>query len=304
MKITSKTEGLMMDFFNYLTVEKNYSPNTYTAYKKDLEQYVAFLRQNFGEDILEDVSAVKYLTVRRYMGYLQQLGLTKRTMGRKLSAVRSFYNYLQREEIIDKNPAAEVGTPKIEQRLPVFLYEDEITDLLNAPDDTLWGRRDAAILEVLYSSGLRVSELCSMNVGTVEYNAGYMRIMGKGRKERICPIGQPAIDAVRRYCTMRMADGFSCLPQDPMFINRKGGRLTTRSVANIVNKYVEQVALDKKISPHKLRHTFATHLLEHGADLRTVQQLLGHSNMSTTQIYTHVTKSRLRAVYDQTHPRA
>ncbi|MDD2498406.1 MAG: tyrosine recombinase, partial [Desulfitobacteriaceae bacterium] len=253
-----------------------------------------------------DAAQVDHLTVRRFLAKLQAKGLSKSTMARKLAALRSFYRYLAREEIVKVNPMLNVHTPKMDKRLPKFLYYKEIEALLNAPDSTSQGERDKAILEVIYGGGLRVGELEGLNIVDIDFSLGYARVFGKGSKERVVPLGGAALRALRQYLSQgrKELEARSGSRQEALFLNKYGRRLSARSVRNIVDKYVAQAALNQKISPHSLRHSFATHLLEGGADLRSVQELLGHVKMSTTQIYTHVTKKQLKSVYEKTHPRA
>ena len=305
-------QALAKDFLTMLQIEKNYSPNTIRAYERDLRELLVFLEQYVDELVLQDPQSLEYLMVRQFMAYLQNRQLSKRTMARKLAAARSFYRYLLREELVEENPPAEVTTPKLEKKLPKFLYYEEVEAFLSAPDDSLWGKRDRAILEVAYGSGLRVSELVRLNRNSINFPAGFLIVLGKGNKERVCPVGETARMAVQQYLsalTEAQQQGelkfvLNTASTAPLFINQRGGRLTDRSVRNFVNRYIEKAAIKKRISPHSLRHSFATHLLENGADLRAVQELLGHENLSTTQIYTHVTKSNLKAIYQKTHPRA
>lgn len=297
-------QDLMNKFLLYLMVEKNASPKTITAYSSDLSHFGAFLAKEQGVTFAKvSVNKADSLQMRRYLSYLQQQGLAKSTIARKLAALRSFERYLCREELLDKNVAAAVATPKKEKKLPKFLYYPEIEALMEAPKDDFAGLRDKALLEVIYGAGLRVAELVSINVGDIDMSVGYVRVFGKGAKERIVPLGEVALESVKRYIKAR-GEITTAEKGTPLFLNRFGKRLSDRSVRNILNKYVDQVALTKKISPHTLRHSFATHLLENGADLRAVQEFLGHVSMSTTQIYTHITKSRMKKVYDQAHPRA
>ena len=294
------------NFIVYLKVEKNASPRTQESYQSDIWQFTDFLAEELdvpGEHVTP--KQVDHLVVRKYLALLQKKGLHRSTIARKLAGIRSFFRYLCREEIIVINPMLRISTPKLEKRLPEFLYEDEITLLLEAPDSgTPAGLRDKAILEVLYSSGLRVSELVGLDIADIDMEMEYVRAMGKGSKERVVPLGTYALRAVNRY----LKEGRTLLQGNQvtgaLFLNRSGGRLTARSVRDIVAKYVKQVSIQRKISPHTLRHSFATHLLDRGADLRSVQELLGHVKMSTTQIYTHVTKQKLKSVYEKTHPRA
>lgn len=303
---------LVNDFLFYLQSEKNYSDNTVKAYERDLYQLERYLENYEGKTVLDDIDNLEYLMMRKYMAYLNSLHLAKSTIARKLGACRSFYRYLLRMQIVDASPAAEVVSPKKEKKLPRFLYYDEVDALMKAPADDLWGRRDRALLEMCYAGGLRVAELVSINMMSINKNGCFVSVVGKGSKQRIVPIGQVALESVDRYLASLRAEAadekLSFVPNfaadAPLFLNRRGGRLSVRSVQNIVKKYVEQAAIKKKISPHALRHSFATHLLENGADLRSVQELLGHSSISTTQIYTHVSKSAVRSVYNKTHPRA
>lgn len=300
---------LLEQFMAYLRIEKNASPHTMAAYSRDLEEFARHLTAESGEDTTQaDPRQVDYLTIRRFLARLQQRGLNKATLARKITALRSFYRYLAREELVEVNPMLHINTPKRDKKLPKFLYYQEMEALLRAPDSSPMGQRDRALLETVYAGGLRVSELVGLNLKDVDFALGYARVFGKGRKERIAPLGKPALEALRSYidCGRRdLAVHAKTQEEEPaIFLNKFGTRLSGRSVRNILDKYVEQIALQKKISPHTLRHSFATHLLEGGADLRSVQELLGHVKMSTTQIYTHVTKARMKAVYQKSHPRA
>lgn len=285
-------------FCRYLDTERNVSPHTLKAYRTDLEMFMGFVRAEQGEDAA--VEAVTHLTVRRYLAILHRK-LKKSTSGRKLAAIRSFYRYLTREGKVRKNPAELVSTPKKEKKVPFHLDIDEVTALVTAPGGTdLLSLRDRAILETLYSSGLRVSELTGLDVGGVDLDQGLVRVLGKGGKERIVPLGSHASLAISDYLAVRN----HTQPDEPFIVNSRGGRLTSRSVGRIVDKHILKIAAMKKISPHTLRHTFATHLLEGGADLRSIQELLGHASLSTTQKYTHVSIDRLMEVYDKAHPKA
>ena len=292
-------------FISYLEVERNASPHTVRNYAEDLSQFVAFLETegfNFPGEI-------NYLAIRHFLAHLKAMGYERRTIARRLSAIRSFLRYLNREgKLTDKTWIA-VSTPRVGKKLPTFLYVEEMVELLNAPDTaTPAGQRDKAILETLYASGIRVSELVSLNVQTLDLEQGCFIVMGKGAKERLVPLGRFAINAVREYIQTgreqllrkdKASDG-----QKALWLNKYGTRLTDRGVRRIVEKYVQKASLTANISPHSIRHSFATHLLNAGADLRSVQELLGHVNISTTQIYTHVTRDRLKEVYKTAHPRA
>lgn len=293
------------NFIIYLKVEKNASPRTIESYQNDIWQFIDFLSAEFkmpGERI--GPNRVDHLVVRKHLASLQINGLKRTTIARKMASLRAFFRYLHREEILSVNPIVEVSTPKLQKRLPGVLYQDEAWSLVQAPDTTRpAGLRDRAILEVLYSSGLRVSELVGMDTGNIDLSLGYIRVMGKGAKERVVPLGSYAADALNRYLSSGRPY-FQKNENKALFLNKEGGRISTRSIRNIVDKYVNQVSIQRKISPHTLRHSFATHLLDGGADLRSVQELLGHIKMSTTQIYTHVSKEKLMTVYEKNHPRA
>lgn len=285
-------------FIQYLLSERNASPHTVEAYSSDLQQFSDFLREKMGPTLT--IHQITHLHIRRYLASIHK-ELTKSSAGRKLAAIRSLFRFLLRRGIIDKNPAELVSTPKKEKKLPFHLNVDEITTLVEAPKlPEELPSRDRAILETLYSSGLRVSELTGLDVKGVDLLTGTVRVSGKGGKERIVPLGSKAIKSLEEYLELRGNPGIHA----PLFINSRGGRLTRRSVARIVDKYMLHLETMKKASPHTLRHTFATHLLEGGADLRSIQEMLGHASLSTTQKYTHVSIDRLLEVYDKAHPKA
>jgi len=285
-------------FAAYLETERNVSPHTLAAYRSDLGQLLAFSLQEKGAAIT--AGDIDHLTLRRYLAHLARTS-RKSSIGRKLAAIRAFFRFLVRRGILEKNPAELIATPKKEQRLPFHLDIDQATTLMEAPDpEHKHVLRDRAILELLYSSGLRVSELTGLNISEIDLATGMVRVLGKGGKERIIPIGEHAADAVRSYLEQRMAPG----RDDVLFLNERGRRINRRSVQRIVDVHVLRIAAFKRISPHTLRHTFATHMLEGGADLRAIQELLGHASLSTTQKYTHVGIDRLMEVYDKAHPKA
>jgi integrase/recombinase XerC len=297
---------LIDEFMVYLKVEKNASEKTMESYQNDLFQLISFLVEELAtndNNITPDM--VTHLQIRKYLSTLQKKQLARASIARKLATYRTFFKFLCREEIIEYNPIKAIATPKLEKRLPNFLYQDEMNKLLEAPDkDTPFGLRDRAILETFYSSGLRISELVTIDVSQLDFSLGYLRVMGKGSKERIVPLGSYAIKAINTYLETGRPKLITDPQEQAVFLNKHGKRLTPRGIRYMLDKYVEEISLAHHISPHTLRHTFATHLLENGADLRAVQELLGHVSMSTTQIYTHVTKERLRNVYKNTHPRA
>ena len=293
-------DSWVRQFLVYLEAGRGASPHTIRNYGADLREFLAFLN---GKKLPE----VDPLLIRSFLAHLKSRGHSKATLSRKLAALRSFFKYLSRENYLKTNPVLGIASPKREKKLPRFLDLGEVTHLLEAPSADRWeGKRDRSILETLYSTGIRVSELVGLNQGDADLLSGLLKIRGKGKKERIVPIGEKALHAIRDSlesipAALRRKDTG---PQTALFLNRSGSRLTDRSVRRLIVKYARQISLKQGISPHTLRHTFATHLLDRGADLRSVQELLGHANLSTTQIYTHVTTRRLQEAYAQAHPRA
>lgn len=291
-------------FIQYLSMEKNASTHTCRCYKKDLEEFENFLKNSnikidpFGQLEIEKVDR---FDIRRYLSFLHRKN-RKSSIARKLSTLRSFYRYLIREKVISTNPAKVVSTPKVEKPLPTTLTVDEAFRLMDSPkrEEVEGGVRDRAILELLYSSGLRVGELVGLNFNDLDLTLGIIKVFGKGRKERIVPVGSKALDALKAYLEKRKDREAN----SPLFINSRGGRLTARSVDRIIKKYSQNSGIIRKVSPHTLRHTFATHLLDAGADIREIQEMLGHSNLSTTQRYIHLTPGKLMEVYDKAHPRS
>jgi integrase/recombinase XerC len=281
-------------FCSALKTEKDVSPHTIRAYSRDLMEF-----HSFTEKKLPDIT---HIDIRSYLASLHYRKIRKSSISRKLATIRSFFKYLHREGHVKKNPAKLVASPRLQKSLPRFLTIDETITLLTAPKgDTFQGERDRAILELLYSSGSRVSELTSLDINDVDIKESLVRVKGKGKKERIVPIGSKAVEAIQSYLPERV---LIKKRSQALFLNKRGGRLTQRSVRRIVNKYGRMIALKSSLSPHALRHTFATHLLHGGADLRSIQELLGHSSLSTTQKYTHVDIAHLMAVYDKAHPMA
>lgn len=279
-------------FASYLEIEKNASSHTILNYKLDLKEFSGFLKDT-------TIDKVEYLSLRKYLAFLKEKNLKSRTLARKVSCLRTFFRFLSREGYIKSNPATLLLTPKLDKRLPQFLTEDEVFKLLEAPlKDEESGLRDRAILETFYSTGMRISELVGLNIDDVDFISGVVKVRGKGKKERLLPIGEKALAALRQYLDKRKEKN------KEIFLNKNGTRITDRGIRYIFEKYIRLTSLKENISPHTLRHTFATHLLNHGADLRSVQELLGHVNLSTTQIYTHLSTERLKNIYDKTHPRA
>jgi integrase/recombinase XerC len=293
------------EFISYLRSQRGYSPHTLRNYRIDLRQFVQFLFEKV-ERKSENMESVDSLDIREYLGRLYKQ-YKRSTIARKLSAVRSFYLFAEKRGFADTNPAENVSTPKQERTIPAYLPVDQMFGLLEGPDrGTPLGLRDLAILEVLYSTGLRVSELAGLNLDRMDLDRRLVKVVGKGNKERIVPVGRKAVAVLRDYLdatrTHRTRDRKGMV-ELPVFMNVRGGRLSTRSIANIVKRYGVKCGLMMGISPHSLRHTFATHMMDGGADLRAVQELLGHSSLSTTQKYTHVSLDRLMKVYDKAHPR-
>ena len=299
-------------FIESLLSEKGYAANTCRAYLHDLEEWVSFINENFFSDKKNQsrwdrfgADQIDSLMIRGYLGFLNKKN-KKATIARKLSAVRSFFRYLVKHGIILDNPLDMILTPKQEKTIPSYLTVDDMFRLLDSiGNDTLLDLRNRAIFETLYSSGIRVSELSGMNIFDVDFNRGIIRVLGKGNKERMVPIGKKAKAAIGNYRErLAIEAGISPDENTPLFLNKNSGRLTTRSIARILEKTAKACGLLIPVSPHALRHTFATHMLDAGADLRVVQELLGHKSLSTTQKYTHVSIDKLMETYDKTHPRS
>jgi integrase/recombinase XerC len=300
--------GWIDSFIEALSAEKGFSPNTCLAYRNDLEQFSACLRDS-ASDLLRrgkkvDVRDVDDMVIRSYLGFLYNKN-KKSTIARKLSALRSFFRFLVKRGVISTNPAETVLTPKRGRPVPNYLPVDEMFRVLDGvKGKSVLASRNRAILETLYSTGVRVAELAGMDVGDVDFDRGFVRVIGKGNKERLAPVGKKALTCIRAYLDKRgEATGPGIQGGEPLFLNSRGGRLSTRSIARLLEQVVRELGLLRPISPHGVRHTFATHMLDAGADLRVVQELLGHASLSTTQRYTHVSIDRLMEVYDRAHPR-
>lgn len=291
----------LVAFLRHLGLERNLSPNTVAAYRRDLEQFGEFCRR-----LRADPLRASPDTVRRFLAWLTTRGFARSSVARKAASLRSFYRFLARISERRDNPAALVVTPKRGRPLPSVLKRGQVEALLDLPPgDEPAGLRDRAILELLYGAGIRVEELCSLDVDGVDFRDRRVRVLGKGSKERVVPLGEPALDALRRYLAKaRPAMSAPGAPPAALFYNLRGKRIGQRDVRAMVTRYAREIAPASRISPHTLRHTFATHLLEGGADLRSVQELLGHVDIGTTQIYTHVSRERLRRIYELAHPRA
>lgn len=298
--------ALVVRYLEHLDRERNCSPHTLRAYAGDLERFVAFLGEYLGcEPRAIDPATLDAAAVRSFLAWLSRRGTAKRSQGRALAAVRGLFRWATREGVLSGNPAAGVRTPKAGRSLPEHLRPGEIEALLAAPEgDEPLSRRDRAMLELLYATGLRVSELVSLDWGDLDLRARVLRVIGKGRKERMVPFGRPAQAALAAWRESWSAVAAPGSEEEPVFLNAGGTRLSDRSVRRLLDRHVEATALARGVHPHVLRHTFATHLLEAGADLRAIQELLGHESLSTTQRYTHVDLERLLAVYRDAHPRA
>jgi integrase/recombinase XerC len=282
-------------FLEYLGVERGASPHTLRSYATDLTEFTRFL----AAEKIDGLAAADTRAVRAYLALLHRRGLSKATIARKLAAVRSCFRFLGRRGALEVNPARQVRSPRLGRRLPSFLPKDEATQLLDtAPEPTAAGARDRALLELLYASGLRVAEGCGLDLDDLDEARRTVRVLGKGDKERVVPVGETALEALDAYLAMRGRQ------RGPLFLNARGGRLTPRSVHRIVKRLARRAGISQRVTPHTLRHSFATHMLGEGADLRLIQELLGHSRLSTTQRYTHVSPEHLMRVYDSAHPRA
>ena len=291
-------------FLRYLAVERNSSDLTIKSYREDLMDLADFIVDELGQGTRPaDVSP---RDLRNYTSALHDAGYARSSIARKLASLRSFYRFAQRQGICDSNPAKPLRNPRSQRKLPHFLTNEEVDNLLSAPDSNeVSGLRDRAILETMYSAGLRVSEVVGLNEGDLDFTDMIARVRGKGRKERLAPLGSYAVLAIQNYMRQReLAPSEPVGREAPIFLNRFGKRLTSRSVGRMLEKYIKLVGIDTRTSPHTLRHSFATHLLDRGADIRSVQELLGHKSLVTTQIYTHLSTANLREVYMKAHPRA
>jgi len=294
-------EHWLEKYSHYLAVEKGLSRNTLDSYRRDLSYFFLFLDR----EKVSSPADVNRDLVTRYLLSLKEAGRAASTISRNVASIRSFFNFLVQEDLIEDNPAQLVKAPRIEKKLPRVLTTEEVDRLLQQPrDDGQAGLRDKAMLELLYASGIRVSELVSLNVTDFSPEVGYLRCRGKGMKERIVPVGSVAVKCVNEYLHNSRQKMLKRKEEKALFLNHHGRRLTRQGLWKILKKYARQSELNGEVTPHTLRHSFATHLLENGADLRSVQEMLGHSDISTTQIYTQIAQRKIREVYDKTHPRA
>jgi integrase/recombinase XerD len=294
-------ERVLKDFINYLSVEKGLAANTLESYQRDLKKYLRFLkRQHITR--FEDTSRK---TISQFLLEEKEKGLAPSTLTRNLAAIRSFYNFLLQEQVVQKNPAAETESPRNEKKLPKVLSFKDVELLLEQPEtrETI-GMRDKAMLELLYATGIRVSELVFLNLDNINQKTGFLRCEGKGSKERMIPLGSMALRSVEEYLQAGRPKLLKNKDEKALFLNQHGKRLTRQGFWKILKKYALKAKFNKNITPHTLRHSFATHLLENGADLRSVQEMLGHADISTTQIYTQITQRKIKEIYNKTHPRA
>jgi integrase/recombinase XerC len=304
-------QQLVEQFLEHLRYERNVSAHTLRNYRIDLEQFLAHLAgpESRKKKAIPSVEQIDHLTIREWLASLHSAQKSKSSIARKLAALRTFFQFLVREGLLELNPAKLVSTPRQEKKLPNHLSVEEAIRFIETPDpDTDLGKRDRAMLELMYATGIRVAELTTMNLADIDFRSQLIRVTGKRRKQRVVPFGDPAGEALRSYLKIREKFLFnapvSTRDEEALFLNYQGTRITTRSVGRMVDKYIRLCAGIHNISPHALRHSFATHLLDSGADLRDIQELLGHARLSTTQVYTHVSMEKLIEVYDKAHPKA
>lgn len=294
-------EDHLQSFIHYLTVEKGLSKNTLESYKRDLKQFVAYLRKS-EQSKIEEISRQNIVS---YLMVLREQGKATSTISRSMASIRAFFQFLLRDQKIISDPSIHLETPKIERRLPKVLSIAEVEALLQAPQSsTAFGQRDRAMLELLYATGIRVSELISLSLEDVHLQMGFVKCLGKGSKERVIPLGRVAIESLEQYIQVGRHKLDKKKRSKALFLNHHGNPISRQGFWKIIKKHAKDAGIEKDIMPHTIRHSFATHLLENGADLRSVQEMLGHADISTTQIYTHVTKTRLKDVYSKAHPRA
>ncbi len=294
------TDELLDQFMNYLAVERRLAGNTLEAYAHDLKKFCAFLDERHTKSI-QGCSRLDLLT---FLNQERKRGISARALARTVSCIKTFFKYLEHDGLIDHNAVQEIETPRAERKLPTVLSISEVAALIEAPDiTTALGVRDRALFELLYATGLRVSELVSLTVNSINYEVGFIRVFGKGSKERVIPLGEKALIWIKRYAEEARHKLLGRKNSAYLFTNRRGNRMTRQGLWRILKRYCLRLGITKKISPHSLRHSFASHLLEGGADLRSVQTMLGHEDISTTQIYTHVVRDQLKTVHHKYHPR-
>lgn len=303
-KITEESNDIIEQFVDAVWMERGLSENTLSAYRTDLKKFVMWLTQSTDDVLSEQLISASREIVQKYLSELERREISPRSRARLLSSLRLFYAYLLREKVIDVDPVALIDAPKLGRSLPKTLSEEDVESLLMAPDtSTLLGLRDRVLFEVLYATGLRVSELVGIELTQINLLQGVLRVTGKGNKERLVPLGEEAINWLEKYLNNTRSDLLKGQVTDAVFVTKRGGAMTRQAFWYLIKRYAFQAEITSKISPHTLRHAFATHLLNHGADLRVVQMLLGHSDLSTTQIYTHVANERLKSLHSEHHPR-
>jgi tyrosine recombinase XerC len=294
-------EELITQFLNYLLYEKGYSKNTIESYHHDMTEFFSFIsRQEISK--IEDI---QYRTLYRYIAEMGELGLKASSIERKVASLKSFFHYLMKNEIIKKNPASIVSSPKKEKRLPAILEKEEILALIaSIPEKDALSVRNKTMVMLLYSSGVRISELTGLDLKNTDFTEGILSITGKGNKQRLVPVGEKTRKMLQSYLTYRRELSFPGKGNEALFLTKSGKRIQDRMVRYIINRYIDELSIQKHISPHTLRHTFATHLLENGANIRVIQEILGHASLSTTQVYTHLTIDKLKESYEKFHPHA
>lgn len=293
----------MDDYLQFLRVERQLAANTLMSYERDLKSYLQYLKEVEQLDSLRNVERIHILN---HLSHLKEATMSSRTVARHISSIRSFHQFLIRERVVDRDPTVHLEMPQMDKKLPSVLSIEEVDALMEAPDvSKANGTRDQAMLELLYASGMRVSECINLDMEDVNLTMGFVRCFGKGGKERIIPLGKSALESCKRYLSDARGDlSKPGITTDALFINQRGKRLTRQGFWKLLKQHAQKAGIQKELTPHTLRHSFATHLIENGADLRAVQEMLGHADISTTQIYTHVSKTRLKDVYSQFHPRA
>jgi integrase/recombinase XerD len=296
-------EDQLKDFMHFLIVEKGLANNTIMAYERDLISYLHYVKN---VESVQSLNEVQRIHIVHFLGFLKEQGKSSKTLARHVASIRAFHQFLLRDKATDHDPTVHIETPKLERTLPKVLSLQEVEILLDSPKShDHYGLRDKAMLELLYATGIRVSELISLDLDDAHLTMGFIRVIGKGNKERIIPLGRTSSDAIKDYLDQGRSHFVTNKHRDhALFLNHQGKRLTRQGFWKILKKCAKEAGIEKELTPHTLRHSFATHLLENGADLRAVQEMLGHADISTTQIYTHVTKSRLKDVYSKFHPRA
>lgn len=300
----NKNDIYVSDFLSYLRQEKRYSEHTIISYAKDLEQFQVFLRLHVSKNLA--IEAVLYKQIRAWVAFLMAENMAAKSVNRKLSTLRSFYKYLQRQQVVSQNPALEMQGPKVPKRTTHFLTEastEQLFDVITFPD-TFEGNRDKMILEVFYNTGMRLSELIQLKISDVDFGLKTIKVLGKRNKERLIPVTDVLLNDIRSYLDIRQQEEILPEAENTLFISNKGKKMYPKMVYNVVNFYLDSVTTIDKRSPHVLRHTFATHLLNRGADINAIKELLGHANLAATQVYTHNTPERLKAIYKKAHPRS